>query len=111
MTAERSLQTKETKRAREDVRIATNKIETLTAKLSDLRRTEPKPSDNRVFPMVYAGVVLRQDGHNVLTPMRYFCRPAGKPAFLRQKNSRACTTHAGTISKNSGASSSGSIMR
>jgi len=85
VNAERSLQTKETKKAREDVRIATNKIETLTAKLSDLRRTEPKSSDNRIFPMVYAGAIVRQDGHNVLTPMRYFCRPAGKPAFYDRK--------------------------
>jgi putative SOS response-associated peptidase YedK len=85
VNAERLLQSKETKKAREDVRIATNKIETLTAKLSDLRRTEPKPSDNRIFPMVYAGVIVRQDGQNVLTPMRYFCRPAGKPAFYDRK--------------------------
>jgi putative SOS response-associated peptidase YedK len=85
VNAERSLQTKETKKAREDVRIARSKIETLTAKLSDLRRTAPKPSDNRIFPLVYAGVIVRQDGHNVLTPMRYFCRPAGKPALYDRK--------------------------
>lgn len=85
VTAERSLQTKDTKKAREDVRIATNKIEALAAKLSDLRRTEPKPADNRIFPMVYAGVIIRQDNCNVLTPMRYFCRPAGKPAFYDRK--------------------------
>jgi hypothetical protein len=36
--AERSLKEKETKKSREDVRIATNKIETLARKLSDLRR-------------------------------------------------------------------------
>jgi len=85
VTAERSLKTKETKKAREDVRIATNKIETLTAKLTDLRRTEPKARDNRVFPMVYAGVIIKRDGGNVLTPMRYACRPAGKPKFYDKK--------------------------
>jgi len=83
--AERSLKEKETKRAREDVRIATNKIETLTTKLSDLRRSETTSTDNRIFPMVYAGVIVRQDGRNVLTPMRYYCRPAGKPAFYDKK--------------------------
>jgi putative SOS response-associated peptidase YedK len=82
VNAERSLREKETKKAREDVRIATNKIDTLTAKLTDLRRTEPKPEDNRIFPFVYTGVIVRQAGENVLTPMRYFCRPAGKPAFI-----------------------------
>jgi putative SOS response-associated peptidase YedK len=35
--------------------------------------------------MVYAGVIIKQGGHNVLTPMRYFCRPAGKPAFYDKK--------------------------
>jgi putative SOS response-associated peptidase YedK len=85
VNAERSLMEKETKKAREDVRIATTKIETLTTKLSDLRRSETSPDDNRIFPMAYAGVIIKQDGQNVLTPMRYFCRPAGKPAFYDKK--------------------------
>jgi putative SOS response-associated peptidase YedK len=85
INAERSLKEKETKKAREDVRIATNKIDALTTKLSDLRSADIKPDDNRVFPMVYVGVVVRQNSGNVLTPMRYFCRPAGKPAFYDKK--------------------------
>jgi putative SOS response-associated peptidase YedK len=79
--AERSLNVKETKKAREDVRIATAKIETLSTKLTDLRSSELKPDDNRIFPMVYTGVIVRKDGENLLTPMRYHCRPAGRPAF------------------------------
>jgi putative SOS response-associated peptidase YedK len=85
VTAERSLKDKETKKAREDVRIATSKIATHATKLTDLRRTEPNPDDNRIFPMVYAGVIIKKGGENVLTPMRYFCRPAGKPAFYDKK--------------------------
>jgi putative SOS response-associated peptidase YedK len=85
VNAERSLREKETKKAREDVRIATGKIETLTTKLSDLRRGETTDIDNRIFPMVHAGVIVKQGGQNVLTPMRYFCRPAGKPAFYDKK--------------------------
>ena len=85
VNAERSLREKETKKAREDARIATSKIETLTTKLSDLRRGETTDSDNRIFPMVHAGVIVKQGGQNVLTPMRYFCRPAGKPAFYDKK--------------------------
>jgi putative SOS response-associated peptidase YedK len=85
VNAERSLKEKQTKKSREDVRIATNKIETLTAKSSDLRRSEPQSEDNRIFPMVYAGVIIKQDGQNLLTPMRYFCRPAGKPAFYDKR--------------------------
>jgi putative SOS response-associated peptidase YedK len=83
--AQRSLLEKETKKAREDERIATNKIAALGAKLTDLHRLDLLPSDNRIFPMVHAGVIVRRDGHNLLTPMRYFCRPAGKPAFYDKK--------------------------
>jgi putative SOS response-associated peptidase YedK len=85
VNAERSLTQKETKKAREDVRIATTKIGTLSTKLADLRSTALKEEDNRIFPMIYAGVIVRRDGQNLLTPMRYHCRPAGKPAYLDQQ--------------------------
>jgi len=85
VNAERSLKEKETKRAREDVRIGSNKIDILTTKLSNLRRTESQPDDNRIFPFVYAGVIIKKDGQNLLTPMRYFCRPAGEPVFYDKK--------------------------
>ena len=82
VNAERSLKAKETKKAREDVRISTAKIEALSTKLTRLRSSEPNEEDNRIFPFVYAGVIVKRDGHNLLTPMRYHCRPAGKPAFI-----------------------------
>jgi putative SOS response-associated peptidase YedK len=85
VNAERSLKEKETRKAREDVRIATAKIETLTSKLADQHRSELTAEDNRIFPMVYTGVIIKQNGQNLLTPMRYFCRPAGKPAFYDKK--------------------------
>jgi putative SOS response-associated peptidase YedK len=85
VNAQRSLKEKETKKAREDVRIATNKIAALSLKLSDLRGSDPKPEDDRIFPFVYAGVIVRAAGENLLTPMRYFCRPAGRPAFYDQQ--------------------------
>ena len=69
VNAERSLKLKETKKAREDVRIATNKIALLTGKLSDLHRTGPADLDDRIFPMMYAGVVIRQGGENLLSPI------------------------------------------
>ena len=81
----RSLEQKATKRAREDVRIAAGKIEAFTAKLGDLRRVEPSQRDDRVFPMMFAGVIVRQHGEHLLTPMRYGCRPEGKPAFYDKK--------------------------
>jgi putative SOS response-associated peptidase YedK len=81
VNAQRSLTEKDTKKAREEVRIATGKIATLSTKLYGLRSVEPNPEDNRIFPFVYTGVITRKDGQNLLTPMRYFCRPAGKPAY------------------------------
>lgn len=83
--AERALQVKETKKAQEDQRIATNKIATAKNKLSDLRRTELKARDTRIFPGVYAAVMVAENGKRVVKPMRYQCRPAGKPAFYDVK--------------------------
>ena len=85
VNAERSLQEKETKKAREEARIAGSKSAALSAKLSGLRSLEPNPEDDRIFPFVYAGVIIRKEGENLLTPMRYFCRPAGTPAFYDKK--------------------------
>ena len=78
--AERSLQTKETKKAREDVRIASSKIENYLERLADAKRTQPEERDTRIFPMVYAPVVANIDGRLQVAPMRYTCRLAGKPA-------------------------------
>jgi len=85
VNAERSLKTKETKKAREDVRIATSKIDTFSTKLSSLRTAELSVDDRRFFPMTYGGVIVQRDGRNLLTPMRYHCRPAGQPAFYDRK--------------------------
>ena len=85
VNAERSLHGKETKKAREAARIASDKIGTLTSKLSSLHRSHPEPDDNRIFPLVYGGVLVKKDGHTLLTPMRYFCRPAGRPVFYDKK--------------------------
>ena len=78
--SERTLQTKTTKAATDSKRIASEKIEANMRRLADLHRTEPKDSDNRIFPQVYAPVVVWEDGRRVIKPMRYQCRPAGKPA-------------------------------
>jgi putative SOS response-associated peptidase YedK len=83
--AERSLQTKVTKKAENDRRIATDKISKGLLKLDDLRRTAPKDRDSRIFPGVYAPVLVVEDGQRVVKPMRYQCRPAGKPALYDTK--------------------------
>jgi hypothetical protein len=83
--AQRALQVKPTKKAAEEERIATNKIEWARGKLADLRRTELVSDDSRIFPGVYAPVMVWEDGQRVIKPMRYQCRPAGKPAFYDTK--------------------------
>lgn len=83
--AERALQSKSTKKALDDQRIATNKIDWAKRKLADLRRSTPEDRDRRIFPSVYAPVMVMEHGKRVVKPMRYQCRPAGKPAFYDTK--------------------------
>ena len=83
--AERTLQTKVTKKAQNDQRIATDKIGKAKLKLSDLRRTEPLARDRRFFPGNYATVMVSEGGKRVVYPMRYQCRPEGKPSFYDTK--------------------------
>lgn len=83
--AERKLAVKATKAAAESKRIATAKVEQIMAWLADLRRADGKGSDARIFPGTYAHVLIVENGQRVLKPMRYGCRPAGKPAFYDAK--------------------------
>lgn len=83
--AQRTLQAKPTKAAAESQRIATDKIEGALRKLADLRRTELQDRDSRIFPGQYAPVMVMENGRRVIKPMRYQCRPAGKPAFYDSK--------------------------
>ena len=83
--AERTLKLKPTKAAAQSQRIATDKIEWALGRLDDLRRTEPLDRDARIFPGVYAPVLVMEAGRRVIKPMRYQCRPAGKPAFYDSK--------------------------
>jgi len=78
--AERKLKSRATKKATEDRRIANNKIEWLLNKLTDLKRTQPKPADQRIFPFWYAPVIVEEKGQRLIRPMRYHLRAHGKPA-------------------------------
>jgi putative SOS response-associated peptidase YedK len=78
--AERSLLTKETKKARESARIAKNKIDTHLGWLAELKQIEPSEKDDRIFPMTMAPVIAVVNGRGLVVPMRYTCRIGGKPA-------------------------------
>ncbi|MCI2243766.1 SOS response-associated peptidase [Xanthomonas sp. PPL568] len=82
--AERALQVKETKKAREDVRIGTNKIAQAQRRLDVLKGVRGA-DDNRIFPGVYCPVLVVEDGRRVVKPMRYQCRPAGTPILYDRK--------------------------
>lgn len=50
-----------------------------------MRRTDLKDGDSRIYPGYYAPVMVMEHGERVIKPMRYQCRPAGKPAFYDTK--------------------------
>ena len=83
--AERTLQTKTTKKALEDQRIAANKVEQALGKLADIKRTEFKPRDARMFPGWYVPIIVSENGKRTMKLMRYQCRPHGKPKFYDTK--------------------------
>jgi putative SOS response-associated peptidase YedK len=83
--AERTLKVKDTKKAREDQRIAGNKIDWYVRKLAELRRPTPEAEDARIFPFWFAPVVVAEGAELVIRPMRYHCRPNGKPAWYDKR--------------------------
>lgn len=83
--AEQKLATKPTKTAANEQRIAGNKIEQIKRKIADLKRANLEARDSRMFPGYYCPVLVSEGGKLVVKPMRYQCRPAGKPAFYDEK--------------------------
>ena len=83
--AERKLQTRTTKAASESKRIATSKVKWALSRIADIKRDELLPRDSRIFPGTYAPVMVIEHGRRVIKPMRYQCRPQGKPAFYDRK--------------------------
>lgn len=63
--AERILQSKPTKKAQEDQRIATDKVKQLMGRHADLKRTDLRDRDSRIFPGWYVPVMIWEDGKRV----------------------------------------------
>lgn len=82
---ERKLAIKPTKTATESARIARDRIEDARRGLESLHRPALTPEDSRIYPGGYAPVIVMENGRRVVKPMRYRCRPAGKPAFYDTK--------------------------
>lgn len=83
--AERKLKDKQTTKALENQRIAGDKVEQYLTRLADLKRTERKDKDSRIFPFWYAFVLAMENDKLIFKPMRYHCRPNGKPAWYDKK--------------------------
>lgn len=83
--AERAVAKRETKTALEELRKATNKVEWHRRQLVEFDRRELTPADSRIYPFWYAPVIANVDGERVIMPMRYHCRPNGKPASYDKK--------------------------
>lgn len=83
--AERTLLTKTTKKAQEALRISTKKIGEDKRRLENLRRTEAKRSDSRIWPGDQVPVIVVEAGKRVLRPMRYLCRLPGWSATMERQ--------------------------
>lgn len=71
---------KPTKKAENDQRIANEKIRRLTRSIQALQRPTLSDANARIYPMWFAPVLIVTGGRLVMRPMRYHCRPSGKPA-------------------------------
>ena len=82
--AERAMQKRETKKAREELRIGANKLRGAQRRLETLK-DKTGDQDRRIYPGMYCPVVVSEGGRRLVKLMRYQCRPAGKPAFYDRK--------------------------
>jgi putative SOS response-associated peptidase YedK len=79
--ADARLLVKATKAAADSKRIATNKIQRGREKIEAFQRTGLTDEDSRVYPGNYVPLMVMAHGQRVVKPMRYQCRPAGKPEY------------------------------
>ena len=72
----KTLETKVTKKAETDKRVATNKIETAKRKIKEFGSLELSETDQRIFPFHFMSMVhLDEKGEKVVSPVRYHMRP------------------------------------
>lgn len=85
---QRRLAKKESKTARNEERIATEKISWNKHKLEDLTRIERKERDSRIYPKWYAPVVILEGNERVIRPMRYLMHPENLPDMVFDPDTR-----------------------
>lgn len=83
--ANRALEKKQTKKASEERRIATNFIASISANMAELRRPAQVEQSARIYPGDYVPVLVVENGKRIIKPMRYRCRPAGMPGNIDKR--------------------------
>jgi len=82
---ERALRAKETKKAREDVRIGTDKMAAAMRRLDELKKPASGSGLGRIYPGSYCPVLLRDGNRYIVRPMRYRCRLPGWTEAIERK--------------------------
>lgn len=77
IAAQRAIAIKGTKKAAEDIRIASSKIQQNEQWIANLRAKGPQPDDLRIYPKWWAPVMILENGELVVKLMRYGCRLPG----------------------------------
>lgn len=77
--AEAKMAVRPTKAAAEDLRIAPRKIADCERWRRLVTSWEPAPEDDRIFPFMYAPILMVVNGRPVVRLARYHCRQAGQP--------------------------------
>ena len=83
--AEEALKVKATKKAQNDLRTSTEKIDKNLSKIAALKRSDLVPTDSRIFPMSFAPIIVRENNEKVIKLARYHCKPANKTATIDAK--------------------------
>src|SRR5690554_453956 len=83
--AGRALQARETRKAREDIRIGTAKVASAMQRLDELRTAPTDGGRGRIYPGYYCPVVVKEGGRYVARLMRYQCRLPDWTAAIERK--------------------------
>ena len=97
--AERTLLTKVTKKAQNDPRVATDKIQKAKATIALIKSDGPAEDKSRIYPGRYVPLVVAQDGESVIAPFRYLLRPQGQPESFDRKYNGAYNARCDSLDK------------
>ncbi len=83
--AKHTIENKPTKKAIEEQRIATHKIEWYKERIKKRKSPSLIETDSRIFPLCFAPVIRSKDNELIIEPRRYLLRPRGQPESFDRK--------------------------